>query len=232
MPLPEPGRLRSTPRQARLLRTPRLMCRHAKGGHPRLSAGSAALPRSRAGAPGRSEGRDPRPGSVSRRGPGDGPRVLRAARRSRAAIAWQYLQGAEVGPRHCPAGPRRPHCMGGTGRAAAEHVLERRRRGQAGFARGHRLGNRSPTRLLRTRRSSPAVFMLWGNHARAKAPLVDRTRHLVLEAAHPSPLSARKFLGCRHFSQANAFLAAHGAEPVYRVGPVAIRLSGVRSNVR
>lgn len=55
-----------------------------------------------------------------------------------------------------------------------------------------------------------AVFMLWGNHARAKAPMVDASRHLVLEAAHPSPLSARKFLGCRHFSKANAFLAAHG----------------------
>ena len=59
-----------------------------------------------------------------------------------------------------------------------------------------------------------AVFMLWGNHARAKAPLVDRSRHLVLEAAHPSPLSARRFLGCRHFSQANAFLAANGSGPV------------------
>ena len=58
-----------------------------------------------------------------------------------------------------------------------------------------------------SRESPAAVFMLWGNHARAKAPLVDRSRHLVLEAAHPSPLSARKFLGCRHFSQANAFLA-------------------------
>ena len=59
-----------------------------------------------------------------------------------------------------------------------------------------------------------AVFMLWGNHARAKAPLVDRSRHLVLEAAHPSPLSARKFLGCRHFSQANAYLTGHDRKPV------------------
>lgn len=59
-----------------------------------------------------------------------------------------------------------------------------------------------------------AVFMLWGNHARAKAPLVERSRHLVLEAAHPSPLAARRFFGCRHFSQANAFLAVSGAEPV------------------
>ena len=58
--------------------------------------------------------------------------------------------------------------------------------------------------------SFAAVFMLWGNHARTKAPLVDRSRHLVLEAAHPSPLSARKFIGCRHFSQANAFLAERG----------------------
>jgi uracil-DNA glycosylase len=63
-------------------------------------------------------------------------------------------------------------------------------------------------------KAAAAVFMLWGNHARAKAPLVDSSRHLVLEAAHPSPLSARKFLGCRHFSQANAYLAAHGKTPV------------------
>jgi uracil-DNA glycosylase len=65
-----------------------------------------------------------------------------------------------------------------------------------------------------SRNAPAAVFMLWGNHARAKAPLVDRSRHLVLEAAHPSPLSARKFLGCRHFSQANEFLGTHGVEQV------------------
>ena len=62
--------------------------------------------------------------------------------------------------------------------------------------------------------SPAAVFMLWGNHAREKAPLIDHSRHLVLEAAHPSPLSARKFIGCRHFSQANAFLIGHRATPV------------------
>lgn len=55
------------------------------------------------------------------------------------------------------------------------------------------------------------VFLLWGNWARGKAEQIDRSRHLVLEAAHPSPLSAsRGFLGCRHFSQANAWLAARG----------------------
>lgn len=59
------------------------------------------------------------------------------------------------------------------------------------------------------------VFMLWGSHARTKAALIDRTRHLVLEAPHPSPLSAsRGFFGCRHFSQANNYLAIHGIAPV------------------
>lgn len=58
--------------------------------------------------------------------------------------------------------------------------------------------------------SPAAAFLLWGNHARALAPLVDTNKHLVLEAAHPSPLSARSFLGCRHFSQANAFLGRKG----------------------
>lgn len=56
------------------------------------------------------------------------------------------------------------------------------------------------------------VFMLWGAHAHQKAALVDPARHLVLEAAHPSPFSAhRGFFGCGHFTQANAWLAQHGA---------------------
>jgi uracil-DNA glycosylase len=56
----------------------------------------------------------------------------------------------------------------------------------------------------------PKVFLLWGNHARSFAPQVTRP-HLVLEAAHPSPLSARRgFLGCRHFLRANEFLVEHG----------------------
>lgn len=59
------------------------------------------------------------------------------------------------------------------------------------------------------------AFLLWGSHARRKAELIDRSRHLVLEAPHPSPLSAsRGFLGCRHFSQANNYLAAHGITPI------------------
>jgi uracil-DNA glycosylase len=59
------------------------------------------------------------------------------------------------------------------------------------------------------------VFLLWGSPAQAKGRLVDRQRHLVLTAPHPSPLSAhRGFLGCRHFSQANAWLAGHGQAPI------------------
>ena len=59
--------------------------------------------------------------------------------------------------------------------------------------------------------SEPVVFLLWGAYAQRKAAFVDETRHLVLKAAHPSPLSAHNgFLGCRHFSKANAFLVAKG----------------------
>ncbi|GGY12475.1 uracil-DNA glycosylase [Paludibacterium paludis] len=59
------------------------------------------------------------------------------------------------------------------------------------------------------------VFLLWGNWARAHAEKIDTSRHLVLEAAHPSPLSAsRGFFGCRHFSESNAWLAARGKTPV------------------
>lgn len=62
---------------------------------------------------------------------------------------------------------------------------------------------------------SPVVFMLWGAHAQRKGAKVDSDRHCVLLASHPSPLSAhRGFMGCRHFSQANAFLAASGRQPV------------------
>jgi len=54
------------------------------------------------------------------------------------------------------------------------------------------------------------VFMLWGSYAQKKGDFIDNRRHLVLKAPHPSPLSAhRGFLGCRHFSRANTYLAEH-----------------------
>ena len=58
------------------------------------------------------------------------------------------------------------------------------------------------------------VFLLWGNFARSKSALIDRTRHHVLEAAHPSPLARGAFFGCRHFSQTNALLASRGLQPI------------------
>lgn len=59
------------------------------------------------------------------------------------------------------------------------------------------------------------VFMLWGSDAIRKGSMIDTNRHLVLKAPHPSPLSAsRGFFGCRHFSQANAYLIAHGKDPI------------------
>ena len=61
----------------------------------------------------------------------------------------------------------------------------------------------------------PVVFMLWGAYAHKKAANVDASRHLVLKAAHPSPLSAHNgFLGCKHFSQCNAFLVSNGRPPI------------------
>ena len=61
----------------------------------------------------------------------------------------------------------------------------------------------------------PLVFLLWGNDARKKASFVASPRHLVLNAPHPSPLSAHAgFFGCRHFSRANAFLEANGNRPI------------------
>ena len=64
---------------------------------------------------------------------------------------------------------------------------------------------------LLSAREKPMVFLLWGANARSKKPLIDTSRHLVLEAPHPSPLSAfAGFFGCRHFSRANVFLAKYG----------------------
>ena len=59
------------------------------------------------------------------------------------------------------------------------------------------------------------VFLLWGSNARSKAPLIDTKKHLILQCAHPSPLSAyRGFFGCRHFSQTNQYLSTHGQTPI------------------
>jgi uracil-DNA glycosylase len=58
------------------------------------------------------------------------------------------------------------------------------------------------------------VFILWGAHAREKKSLINLDKHKILEAAHPSPFSAAKFFGCRHFSKTNYYLIEFGKEPI------------------
>ena len=69
-------------------------------------------------------------------------------------------------------------------------------------------------RLLAEKREN-LVFILWGSYAQRKGAFIDRTRHFVIESAHPSPLSAhRGFFGSRPFTRANEFLSAHGIAPI------------------
>ncbi len=66
-----------------------------------------------------------------------------------------------------------------------------------------------------SREREGVVFMLWGNFAKSKKDLIDTSRHLVLEAPHPSPFSAHTgFLGCKHFSQANEYLKKRGGKGI------------------
>lgn len=64
-------------------------------------------------------------------------------------------------------------------------------------------------------KDQPVVFLLWGRPAQMKKSMLNNPKHLILEAPHPSPLSAyRGFFGCKHFSKANDFLINHGLEPI------------------
>ena len=83
--------------------------------------------------------------------------------------------------------------------------------GKAGAHRGRGWEGFTDAVIRAANDGPPTAFLLWGAPAAAKAALVDPDRHLVLTAPHPSPLSAyRGFLGCRHFSRANAWLEARG----------------------
>lgn len=71
---------------------------------------------------------------------------------------------------------------------------------------------------LLNEREKPMVFILWGAHAKAKTALITNKNHLILTAAHPSPLSAHNgFWGCKHFSKANEFLSQYGEEIQWRI---------------
>lgn len=66
-----------------------------------------------------------------------------------------------------------------------------------------------------SKQPEPAVFLLWGAHAQKKAALIDSSKHLLIQTAHPSPLSARRgFFGSKPFSTANAFLEKHGRQKI------------------
>jgi uracil-DNA glycosylase len=66
-----------------------------------------------------------------------------------------------------------------------------------------------------TREREGLVFLLWGSYAQKKGQLIDRNRHLVLQAPHPSPLSSyRGFFGCKHFSKTNDYLQRQGKAPI------------------
>ncbi len=68
---------------------------------------------------------------------------------------------------------------------------------------------------LLNKREQPIVFILWGNNAKQKMKLITNPNHLILQAAHPSPLSAfNGFFGCRHFSKTNDFLISHNIAPI------------------
>lgn len=90
------------------------------------------------------------------------------------------------------------------------------REGCAGSHRGHGWETLTDTIItLLNERESPIVFLLWGNNARSKKALITNPNHLILEAAHPSPLSAYNgFFGCRHFSKTNEFLQKNGMTPI------------------
>lgn len=76
-----------------------------------------------------------------------------------------------------------------------------------------RFTNKTIERLSESREN--LVFMLWGKFAQQKEVYIDKTKHLVLHAAHPSPFSADKgFFGCKHFSKANNYLVQHGNTPI------------------
>lgn len=90
------------------------------------------------------------------------------------------------------------------------------RRGQANSHRGKGWEQLTDAIISKVNlKDSPVVYLLWGANAREKARLVDNPRHLILTAAHPSPLSAfNGFFGCRHFSKCNEFLEKNGVEGI------------------
>lgn len=89
------------------------------------------------------------------------------------------------------------------------------RAGQSNSHQGKGWGNFTDAIIKYLGQQNGIVFMLWGNFAKAKRKYIDDTKNLILEAAHPSPLSAtRGFFGCEHFSKANNYLKENNKSPI------------------
>ena len=132
-----------------------------------------------------------------------------------SSVARQHLQGAAIRPRDRADELRRSARLGETGRAAAQQRADGARRQTAKPCRQGLERFTDAVVAMLAARQKPLVFMLWGGYAKRKGAMIDKSRHLVLESVHPSPLSFYQgFLECRHFSKANAFLIAHGMRPI------------------
>ena len=165
--------------------------------------------------PGTGKGGDPGAGSLSRGGPGPGPVLFRTARNRDSPFAGQYIPGAGGGSGLLYPQQRMSGEMGPPGSAAFKYSADGP--GPSGqlppgdrlgriYGRGHPgSGGSGP----------PMVFILWGRPAQMKKAMIHNPAHLVLEAPHPSPLSAfRGFFGSRPFSRTNEYLVKNGLEPI------------------
>jgi uracil-DNA glycosylase len=105
--------------------------------------------------------------------------------------------------------------MGKTRRASTKHSIDRKSSsGKFHQGKGWEQFTDAVIQAVNAQ-DRPIVFLLWGRPAQLKKSMLNNPKHLILEAPHPSPLSAyRGFLGCRHFSKTNEFLISNGIEPI------------------
>lgn len=157
-----------------------------------------------------------RAGSLSRARTGGRSLLLGEGRRDDAAVAHQYLQGDQgrLGNGYAALGFAQK--MGRTGRAAVECHADGEG-ASGGFASAARLEEFTDAVIQAVARDKEhVVYMLWGGFAKTKARIVDPQRNLVLQSAHPSPLSANRggWFGNHHFSLCNDYLVRTGQAPI------------------
>ena len=161
------------------------------------------------------ESRHPWPGPLSRTGPGERP-LFRGRRGHRAtALAAKHLQGNRGRPRPSGVARSRSFALGAAGRVAAQRHADRAR-GAAGSHQNKGWEHFTDAAVRALRASARGWCSCCGAITRdERAQVSTAHKHLVLECAHPSPLSAHNgFFGCRHFSKANDYLVAQGQTPI------------------